>query len=147
MKNTKMRNTFRIVLHNPVMQILYIANRKRNRYYIYNEFVHNTISYFKQVNRRVGLSPGKHTKKILLSSRLTVTERQAIARTKKAKRRRIDLKAKKWVSKTKSFSLFFIRFYALIMILHMCVWKYRTLPTNSRWGLIHWFYQTVVTNN
>lgn len=59
MKNTKMRNTFRIVLHNPFMQILYIANRERNRYYIYNEFVNNTISYFKQVNRRVGLSPGK----------------------------------------------------------------------------------------
>lgn len=62
MKNTKMRNTFRIVLHNPFMQMLYIANRERNRYYIYNEFVNNTLLYFKQVNRRVGLSPGKHTK-------------------------------------------------------------------------------------
>lgn len=95
MKNTKMRNTFRIVLHNPVMQILYIANRERNRYYIYNEFVNNTISYFKQVNRRVGLSQGKHTKKFCYFRDSQSRKRQAIARTKKAKRRRIELKAKK----------------------------------------------------
>lgn len=94
MKNTKMRNTFRIVLHNPFMQILYIANRERNRYYIYNEFVNNTISYFKQVNRRVGLSPGKHTKKVCYLRDSQSRKRQAIARTQKAKRRKIELKAK-----------------------------------------------------
>lgn len=52
-------------------------------------------TYVVEVNRRVGLSPGKHTKKFCYLRDSQSRKRQAIARTKKAKRRRIELKAKK----------------------------------------------------
>uniref|UniRef100_A0A8W8JD45 PML C-terminal domain-containing protein n=1 Tax=Magallana gigas TaxID=29159 RepID=A0A8W8JD45_MAGGI len=48
-----------------------------------------------KVNRRLGLSQGKHTKKFCYLRDSQSRKRQAIARTKKAKRRRIELKAKK----------------------------------------------------
>nr|XP_022290026.1 uncharacterized protein LOC111101728 [Crassostrea virginica] len=48
-----------------------------------------------EVNKKIGLSPGKHTKKLCYLRESQSRKRRAIARTREAKRRRIELKAKK----------------------------------------------------
>ncbi|XP_061171002.1 uncharacterized protein LOC133180520 [Saccostrea echinata] len=52
-------------------------------------------TYLVEVNRRVGLSPGKHTRKFCYLRDSQSRKRKAIARTKNAKRKRMQLKAKK----------------------------------------------------
>ncbi|XP_078328929.1 uncharacterized protein LOC111121070 isoform X2 [Crassostrea virginica] len=51
--------------------------------------------YLVEVNKKIGLSPGKHTKKLCYLRESQSRKRRAIARTREAKRRRIELKAKK----------------------------------------------------
>lgn len=54
------------------------------------------INSVKQVNKNIGLSPGKFTRRLWAIRESQSRKRKAIAKSKEAKRRRLELKARRW---------------------------------------------------
>lgn len=60
-------------------------------------FSENENYPFIQVNRKIGLSPGVHTKRLAILRDIQAKKRKAISVTKKEKFRRIQLKNRRYV--------------------------------------------------